>query len=269
MCNDDILSFYLESKRDGILIKEYLHEHVNSALSYAEEVESSRAGRLARLYARDVNFAELLRLSIVFHDVGKAFYQNMDHNMRENKETGERYLSFAGHEYISATIANEFIFRLSERCHSFYYDTVTFSILYHHHAMGSREKIVEKLRKRLQKMPLSEYQECLDKLGYLLNRFLTGYRDVIENVLESLRKSQTMIIESAIHHTKIYERIVHANIPSYKKLAFLLLDSLIVCDYLAASKSRGGCSRFQKTVYEFYMQWLKSAASGKSECVTY
>jgi len=269
MTCDDILSFYLESKQDGKLIKEYLHQHISSALSYAEEVESSRAGRLARLYAREADFAELLRLSIVLHDVGKAFYQNMDLNLRENKETGERYLSFAGHEYISATIAYDFVFDVSKRRNSPYHDAITFSILYHHHAMGSREKIVNKLRKRLQKMTLSEYQECLDKLGSLLNRFLPDYGDVFEDVLKSLGKSQTMLVDPIILHKRISEVFVHASKPSHKKLAFLLLDSLIVCDYLAASKSRGGWSRFQKTVREFYRQWLASAASSQVDRSTF
>ncbi len=268
MTCDEPLSFYLESKRDGKIVKEYLNQHIHTALSYITEVKNSRSNGLARLYAHDADFEELLRLSIVLHDVGKVFYQNVKLNMRENKDTGERYLSFAGHEYISATIAYDFVSILNEERNAPYYDAVTFSVLYHHHAMSHREKSLDELRKRLQKMHPSEYQHSLNKLRSLLDRFLPDYNDVFERVLERLSGAPNRLLDVDIIRRRIYDRVVLANKPGYRKLAFLLLDSLIVCDYLAASEHRGGSSRFQKIVKEFYDQWLSPTVFNQGCCHT-
>ncbi len=253
MIGDELLSFYREPISGGNPQVEYLRRHVDKALSFIEGIESSRANRLAKIYSPEIDFKELLRLAIVLHDAGKAFFQT---NLKEDKERGIRYLSFAGHEYVSATITQDLVFNLNARQDAPLYDMVTFAVLHHHHAMSRPPRLVPDLRKRLRSMPQSEYQGCLNKLESLLSQFLPDYRDVINTSLKVLRNSPTTLLEEATYQ-KIYEQSVHKRKPVYKKLAFLLLDSLIACDYLAAKHRGGGGTDFHRAVDEFYRQWLK------------
>ncbi len=250
---DEVLSFYREPIPRGSPQLEYLRQHVDKALYFIEGVESSRVHRLAKIYSPEIDFKELLRLAIVLHDSGKAFLQT---NLKEDKERGIRYLSFAGHEYISATITQDLVFNLNARQDAPFYDLLTFAVLHHHHAMSRPTNLVRVLRERLQSMPQSEYQECLNKLESLLSRFLSDYGDLIKETLKGLRGSPTKLLDDTVYQ-KIYERLVHMRKPVHKKLAFLLLDSLIACDYLAAQHRGGGGTHFHRAVDEFYRQWLR------------
>jgi len=264
MIYDEVLSFYQESiSGEGQRI-EYLHQHINTALSFLAGIESSRAYRLAKKYAPESDFKELLKISIVLHDIGKVFYQNKRYNLRLDHEKGICYLTFAGHEYISAKIAYDFAFAFNEQYDNPYIDVVTFAVLHHHHAMGGKKNRVENLRKKLQSMTQSEYIECLDKLRLILNQLLTDYKSVLEKTLANLGSSPIALVDPAVHQ-KIYEKFVHTKKPNHRKLAFLLLDSLITCDYLAAEDRGGGVSHFHWTVHEFYNYWLRPEVSDRSE----
>jgi CRISPR-associated endonuclease Cas3-HD len=254
--NDAILSYYCEPiSSGGPQEREYLRDHIKSALSFLEEATCYRAHFLAKRFTAHVEFEELLRIAVVLHDAGKAFYQDRKVDLRENRERNIRYLSFAGHEYISAAIADAIAFNLSELKGKPLYDPVTFAVLHHHHAMTRRVKLIPKLRRKMLQMPSPEYQESLSKLKEVLRQFLPDLRDAFER---SLPSSAYMLTESIcpMYH-KIYERFVQRWDPAQKKLAFLLLNSLIACDYLAA-KSRGGrSSHFQIAVDEFVNSWLR------------
>jgi CRISPR-associated endonuclease Cas3-HD len=265
--SDGILSYYCEpiSPR-GAAAKEYLSDHIKSALSFLEGADFSRAYRLAERFTASVEFGELLRTAVVLHDAGKAFFQD-EGDLRENRDRNMRYLSFAGHEYISAAITDAIMFKLSEYSGKPLYDQVTFAVLHHHHAMTRRrELILHKLGRKMRQMPSSEYQESLSKLKEVLRQFLPDLRDAIESGLPSSACVLTESICPTYH--KIYEVFVHRREPAQKKLAFLLLNCLIACDYLAA-KSRGGRSaHFQHAVEEFVNAWLRISNIGHFKCST-
>jgi len=254
--NSGLLSFYLK-KTDGAEFKEHLSDHIETALNNSNRLSDSRIVMLARNIMKNIDFEQLLRLAIIFHDSGKAFFQQ---NLKKLK-SGETYLSFAGHEFVSAIIADMFVKELSSETMHEVYLAVPFSILYHHHAMNPHLREEQKLT-YVCKIALENYSRYSDELKNTLEKFLEeSEHEAFAKCIERLRlERQNILSPTYLRHIlkrKLDKAFIKECRPAFQKLAFLLLDSLIVCDYIAAQKRGAGVSStFSKAVQIFYNLWF-------------
>ena len=135
---------------DGTTVREELGEHIDSMvrlISLPNNVKSF----LHRIGLEENVFTQALKIAVVFHDIGKAYYQN---NWRKEKCKKERkrqrkYLSFMGHEFLSACILHHTLKKPSmielessqwEIDYDFIKGAIIYAILYHHHAMAYQER---------------------------------------------------------------------------------------------------------------------------------
>ncbi len=258
MIDEEILSYYVEYK-NGVRRKELLRDHIRVALSYSDEIEGSRAGIYAINQLGCKDFKELLQYAIIFHDIGKVFYQTEKH-LKQGQEAS--YLSFIGHEFISAVLADEFLtekLKLSDRSED--YTPVTFSVLYHHHAMNpeTRQKYIKQLNKILSTP--AEKQLYKDKIYDVLSDFLNSEdRKLLSDCLNKMVGTSPQYLQNSLEHlqSKIINKISLGSKPSVRKISLLLLDCLIACDYLAAQDREEGSSTFFHTISEFYDIWMRA-----------
>jgi len=239
-----VLSYY---RKDGNVI-EYLSDHINDCISLLEDFKNSRIGRLG--ISLDSNFANEVRLSIVFHDLGKVFYQNNP-------------TSFSGHEIFSAYILRKFEKELKSQ------GMVNFRMLkpamlavaFHHHPMGIRERLMKiskiKLSSNFLEFLQNELLAVKDDALYVEERFLLSsvlneIKSKIEKgflTVDDIRKEfQEEICRDLFNHiisTKDEDILI-------KKLSYLTLVSLVCVDYIAASRKRSGETRFGNVIEEFY-----------------
>ncbi|HIQ29594.1 MAG TPA: CRISPR-associated endonuclease Cas3'', partial [Candidatus Caldiarchaeum subterraneum] len=247
----EVLSYYVHNYKKGEIRKELLRDHIKKALSYAEGVEDSRVGVYASRQLGINNFKELLEYAIIFHDIGKVFFQT-EANLRQGQDS--TYLSFKGHEFISALLTDLFS---SKKHHNMYYIAVTFSVFYHHHAMNPEA------RKKITLPNISdENQLYRDKIFSVLSDFLNvNDREVLSKCIDTFMKmlhSRNLINYLHNLQSKIYDSILLSTMShSIRKVSFLLLDCLIACDYMAAQDRESGGSIFFQTISEFYNIWMK------------
>ncbi len=251
-----VLSYY--KKEGDKLVEEYLSQHIRCCIDLMSKLELSRLGRVG--ISLDEGFLNIVRLSIVFHDLGKAFYTR-----REDENT----ISFTGHEILSAYILNKFkieftregIYRLEKISRMM--KPALFAVAFHHHSMG-----VEKRLESLRKMKLSS--TCLDdlrnELSYIGNILDIDEKRLLDRVLEDVKQSveKRLLgigeIKQEFHNIEKdifryftsgkYEDII------LKKLSYLTLTALISADYISATNIRGGKTRFSDIIDEFYKFYL-------------
>ncbi|MCS7136687.1 MAG: CRISPR-associated endonuclease Cas3'' [Nitrososphaerota archaeon] len=258
IAEEEILSYY-RVDRNGFVTREFLSEHISKALSYIKDIKHSRIGRFVENNLHVTNFEKLVRLAIVLHDAGKAFYQNSSY-LRE--KDGEKYLSFLGHEFISAIIADHFAKEKIMEEYDFTYTAIVFAIFYHHHAMNvhSRQKTI----KNLSSLDVRTFSRFKNRLKDTLTSFLTGedariVGKCVDNLNESFSPADLRSIEKEID-----ERLIVRGRPEdiiLKKLSFIVLNCLITCDYLSA-RGRGDYeSDFYRAITNFYESWLGQSQS--------
>jgi len=254
--NSGLLSFYLK-KPDGAEFKELLSDHIETALNSFCSLSDSRIIIFARSIMRNADFERLLRLAIIFHDSGKAFFQQ---NLKKLK-SGEEYLSFAGHEFLSAILADTFIRELNIESMYEVYLAVPFSVFYHHHAMNPRLREEQNLA-YVCKITSENYSRYSNELKSTLEKFLEkDERETLEKCMKRLWFEKQSILNPTYLRYNLKKKLDEAFIkeyrPEFQKIAFLLLDSLIVCDYIAAQK-RGAeaSSTFSKAARMFYNIWF-------------
>ncbi len=245
---DEILSYYRPGKQ-----RETLYEHINNALRYVDGVNEKRIGKFVSKNLNVKNFEELLRYAVILHDSGKAFYQS-SYNIKRDKE-GE-YLSFYGHEYISAILSDLFISEKIRKTYDISYLSIVFAVMYHHHAMNPEHR-----KRAINNLAESDNNtRHLHKLHHVLSSFLNEedhsiIKRCIDELPKRINRSNVNIIES-----KLAEKLIHSpNNTNLKKLSLILLDSLITCDYLSAKEKREESkSPFFKAVISFYNSWMKN-----------
>ncbi len=234
--------------------KELLIDHIKTALIFIPN--SSRLINYASKLDKD--FLKLARLAVIFHDFGKIFYQ-------ENWSKG--YLSFFGHEFLSAYIFNLFRKQLIKKDNFNVekydmYEAVLFSILYHHHAM--RRKINEVLR-RIRENSFRKGYALLGSLVEILDYFRKKNHisdlelKCFENVVKKIKGSNLKLdLVSSIEDMKngLWERFQKDK--KFRKESLLLLMTLLTVDYLAARKNRETSeSSFSRTIMDFHKIYLK------------
>ncbi len=156
--------------------KQTLGEHVDKALKALDEVKDSRIWKYAVKLFGDEDLVEAnLRTIILFHDIGKIFYQA---NIFPDKEKSVKYLNFKGHEYFSTYLADEYLWL--EDC-GLDQLLILSTILYHHHAMGLKE------RGRIRELWVCRTEEEYDVMCKIVGDILKSYGLRVNEFLRYLR----------------------------------------------------------------------------------
>ncbi|MEM0488573.1 MAG: CRISPR-associated endonuclease Cas3'' [Candidatus Bathyarchaeia archaeon] len=255
MISDDILSYYRKS-RDGEEIKELLSDHIRDGIAIISDLDNSRLGWLVASRLRVHDLKDLVKLAIVFHDAGKAFYQT-ERNMREDKEKGEKYLSFMGHEFISSYIADRFVKEKNMQRPTPELYSVVFAVYFHHHAIGIEKREKEAIA-RLRHISQTEFETAKEKLKRVLEPFIQGEdREVLRKCIDRLSKNGLSNLALQQISNEIYERLIHRPNPRLRKLSLIVLDCLLACDYIPASNRGNSKSEFSQTMSNFHNIWMR------------
>ena len=254
---------YWEQKGDKVY-SETLYEHIVEALKLLNLEENSKINIFGiRLSPR---FKDIVRLAVIFHDIGKLFYQTSYYIDHEKKH---QVMSFRGHEYLSTHIFQTFRNNLLERSQlgdedleKFKeYGAVTFSIFYHHHAMGTKKREYHLYRKNLEKSltlisRLIEYMRELRNAGWLTD-------EEYGVISSTLSKEYILSLSSASINEEIKEYVYEVwretvKTPRFRKLCLLSLATLITVDYRSTIRKRPtSATRFSKIIGEFYEHYFK------------
>ncbi|MEM4238376.1 MAG: CRISPR-associated endonuclease Cas3'' [Nitrososphaerota archaeon] len=252
MISDDILSYY-KCTSDGQEVKESLRDHIRNGIDLIEDLDSSRISKFVASKLRVADFKGLVRQAIMFHDAGKAFYQTKD-NMKEEKESGGKYLSFIGHESISAYIAEHFIKERKGYVPDHY--SIVVAILFHHHAMGVERRRKEALS-RLRKTGQAEFEAAKRRLREVLVQFVEDEdKEVLRKCLDELSIGDINNWALQSIENEIYERMILRRDPRFRKLSFTVLNCLLSCDYISAGARGISRSGFSQAISSFYRLWM-------------
>lgn len=257
----EILSYY--SKSNGRVIKETLYEHINEALKIVQGIEESKIGKyVCTAFPKIRNFSELVKLTIVFHDVGKVFYQKDINEIRE-------HASFLGHEFFSAYMFREFCWsnEIINSKKTFEIDIekpITFAIVFHHHAMDvKRIEFLKQEHININK-GAGLFEALLENVEPFLNvKYKNSFAKSLNTVRERL-KNESLVIP---HIKREAENIVGDIWKEIwldrdkKKFSLILLDILLVADNIAAKNRRGhSISTFTQTLTDFYDLYIRRSS---------
>lgn len=251
-----VLSHYSE---DGNII-EYLADHINDCITLLANLEDCRLGRLGT--SLNKNFVDEVRLAIVFHDLGKAFYQNNPSN-------------FSGHEIFSTYILQKFRTpfienRLQQLADYNLLEPALFGVAFHHHPMGIRKRL-EKIR-RIRISP-SSLEALQNELSFVKEDALTKEEKALLNSVLSELKSKiekrSLIVDDVMREfqdevcKRLFDHIISSKDEDIvaKRSYYLTLVSLVCVDYISACKRRGKETRFGEVMKEFYKLYF-SAVKG-------
>jgi CRISPR/Cas system-associated endonuclease Cas3-HD len=263
--NEHIIYSYYEENPSSLL-KEKLIDHISECLSAIYNFRNSKIyGYLMKMPCKwSIEPSDAIRLSIVFHDAGKIFYQK---NYEYDEKRNVNHLSFKGHEFLSFYIFKKFLFNFTEsNAETSILSACNFSILFHHHAMNTQQR--RKVRVTCN-MTLEELQ--INELRNVLAKFLKSNRE-----LKALDYALNQTIEEikASHDVKIFvENITYTSLksseyrkmwdefvknPTFRKISLALLTTLLAADYFSARKLRGGRgpSDFHIVLMDFHNYYL-------------
>ncbi|MCC6014018.1 MAG: CRISPR-associated endonuclease Cas3'' [Candidatus Verstraetearchaeota archaeon] len=261
---NEIYSYYEEGSE--YLLKERLIEHINECLSAISNIKNSKIYKYLMKIPCEwtLSLDDVIRLSIIFHDIGKVFYQN---NYKYDKEHNVKYLSFKGHEFLSFYIFNElFKFEfIDTKKEDFILSVCSFSILFHHHAMGVKKKIMNDYGKE-KVVNLNDTQ--INKLKETISKFLRNDREInaldrIINKMKNISSEKALEIICNTLKDDAYKNIwnMYVSDSNFRKLSLAFLSTLLVADYYAANKIRKRIDKkppdFYFVLMDFYEYYLK------------
>jgi|GEM_PF-3199310 len=247
---------------DRDIIAEGLKDHSARVVKYLERVRGSPLARYATIKGgvKEEGFVNSLLIAGALHDVGKAFYQ---HNWREDSK-GCKYLSFAGHEWVSAYFIELMRRELigDESPAAGMLDVTLYATLLHHHAMDVRgrakglanipkpppeEAVIGGLTELSDLIPDRVVRDAyLNVLGEATGHVLKGSCGGLADVFEVVRSAYFSIVKRSAGRRG-------------RRILYLLgVASLVTADYLAAGEVRGpSSSRFWGVVKEFSSLYLR------------
>ncbi len=244
---------------------EYLGDHVGEMISLLGEKSKTLVygkllfDRYRELLAEkgvriEYDYKNILCTAIVFHDIGKALYQ--EHIM--NALRRRKYVSFAGHEVFSALLLDRLAKKLSrgkpEQHSSEALIPAVFAVLYHHHSL-----ILDKRINRLQYIVKTMDPDNMDLIAMMINGELSGFKHtgVLVSELLSIVGKEVMSLIDVIRAGNLrhlvnlvdenLKRIIASGKKRYvilKKIMYLTLSALVALDYEAARRRRGGTPTF-------------------------
>jgi CRISPR/Cas system-associated endonuclease Cas3-HD len=256
-----IYSFYYKKNRE--VIKETLDEHISKALNVINNLIKSPISKyMHKIGLNDpLKFFNMAKLSIIFHDVGKIFYQHDPFEIQE-------YINFSGHEFFSTYIYKEF----HKYCYKLYTREfknnmeipIEFSIFYHHHAMDINKR-KELLKEK--NININKGIDLLNSLTETLSPFLKkeisfkDFKIFINNLEEKIEKNRNNLIASIRMEVEevekqIWETIISDN--KIKKISYILLTVLLVADNIAAQEKRSHLTDvYHIALNDFYNLYLQ------------
>lgn len=252
-----VLSYF---KKEGPLtIEEYLSEHINDCVRLFEKLRASKMGRAGMLYE---GFLDAVRLSVIFHDLGKAFYQRR----------GES-ISFAGHEIFSTHILYQFYNKLLEEnpdeCDklSRILKPALFAVMFHHHPMdvGKRLERIGKIELLSNSLSDLQYELSLLSDGALCTEERGALNLVIEELEHKIQKNELRLNDIKRQFSDSIDYMIYRHFISarkediiMKRASYMTLTALIIIDYISANRRRKGRSRFGEIAEEFYRLYFDS-----------
>ncbi|MEM3713942.1 MAG: hypothetical protein QXF82_03225 [Nitrososphaeria archaeon] len=253
---DKIYAYYFKEK-DSV-VEETLHEHIENALDTIKNIENSKiGGYIHKNFPSIKNFYQISKMSIIFHDLGKVFYQKEPDKIKE-------YLSFKGHEFLSTFIFkkfNDFNKKLWDSNEIFgidIVDPIKFAILFHHHAMG-----IHRREEMLRELPINNLiqSRVLFKLliedveNFLEPEDRTPFKKALEDIKNNISFLANIIREAQNELRNVWRNVW--NNKNNKIFSLILLNILIVTDNIGASKKRGPSqSIFHQSINDFYINYL-------------
>lgn len=241
---------------DHEVVAELLVDHSARVVRHLTRVKSSPLSRYAARKGgvSEEDFVNVLAVAGALHDVGKAFYQLSEHTDRK----GCKYLSFLGHEWISAyfiqRLRRDATARRSPLARLL--DIAFYAVLLHHHAMDVRGRARESVT-RLKPPPKEEIVEGISELSKLIHddaireAYLETLEGVVGKVLEHARRGLADVVAAVQgEYFNLLKR--SAGVRGRRVLYLLGVTALVTADYLAAGEVRGpSSSRFWGAVREF------------------
>ena len=252
MSNCQVYSYYCNDQR------EFLRDHITTALSLI-----NKGSRLIRYGLKiDPNVLMKVRLSIIFHDIGKALFQK--------PRIKTSCISFRGHEYISTLILDDLRKQLIKLNVDFVDNNdlmeIAYAVLYHHHAIGIRRR-----QPIIGNYDLSVGLKCLHATKAFIEEILKDETEIAkayEIAIKKLIEKITILnnpqrieqeIERAIEEIKNDIRRRYIEKKGFRKRANLILVSLLTVDYIASQRYRKPTkSLFSDVVGEFHRLYLKN-----------
>lgn len=223
-----------------------LEEHLKLSLKAFEELKSTRFWKLIS------EAEEILKIAIVFHDAGKIFYQIENNIKNKNKEP-----SFLGHEFFSAFILDNFTWamKLDKKSKLL----ATGSVLYHHYAMGLKERLKNFERKNQEFRIFDsekEFEGVLEEhkkivLNLLKLEDAEKAMDEVNNRIKSYLNANSLDYHSIFNqlrelNNQIWEKFVGEK--DFRKLMLPCINTVTIVDYLGVNEGRSG---FRSIVEEF------------------
>jgi len=241
---------------DREVIAELLNDHSARVVKHLARVRNSPLVRYATLKGgiSEEDFVNALIIAGALHDVGKAFYQHSEHT----DDKGCIYLSFMGHEWISAYFVH-YLRRNAIARRSpvgMWLDVTFYAVLLHHHAMDVRDRM-RRLAARIKPPRKEEIIEGLNGLSELIpddvvrEAYLEIIDEAVGKVLKHVREGLADIM-APVQATYFNLLRRSAGRKGRRVLYLLGVAALVTADYLAAGEVRGpSSSRFWRAVREF------------------
>jgi len=266
--NQRIISFY--KHYDGETIVEYLGEHVGEMIK-SVDIESKtvvfgeellkQVIKSTSVTGLDISYYDILYASIVFHDIGKAFYREQVKQAIKKQGTAV----FSGHEIISAIILEE-LFKTLEYMHPSKYSIklikpALFAVLFHHHALSIRKRIKSHILQQITRTNQDSINETITEIIEELKPITknNSFTNTLLNQLkETAPKIKMILRDTTRKYYEIREELIRTLMRTketcLKKLMYLTLTTLITLDYEAARKTR---KQEPTTFGKMCSQWRK------------
>ncbi|ABN69438.1 CRISPR-associated nuclease, Cas3 family [Staphylothermus marinus F1] len=276
LISNRVISFYDPSNKVKPI--EYLAEHTglmielldrgSRAIVYGNKL-FSEINIGSAIKVRDVDYYDILVTSIIFHDIGKAFYL----------ENAQKFIGmgkpvyFTGHEILSALILDNLNNILNKIYPTSYSSWLLkpsiYAIMFHHHALSITRRInkikniasrmdenyvaqiINHIVEELSLLKTSIDTDRIGKLPIILLELLNKYSQKIYNVIKDANGGYKRLKQEFF---KIF-----AGGGKLAKLMHLTLTSLIVLDYEAARRTRAGpITRFGKMCSQWRKYYLSA-----------
>lgn len=231
--------------------KQTLREHVAKAMGALDEMKYSKVWRYAvKLFEDEDLVEEHLKTIVLFHDIGKIFYQA---NIYLDKEKNLKYLNFRGHEYFSTYLADIYLWSEDPGLDRL----LTLSaILYHHHAMGLKG------RGRVRKLRICKTMGEYDFICRTTSDIIKSYGLRVDNLIRYLKDlkvdSNSLVVfdyvddvyrEVSEINRKIWHRFVGDR--AFRKKMLSITVILQICDYEGSVGRTKRSSKFHSVLREF------------------
>ena len=246
-----VYSFYLE-ECDGRTVREELGNHIENMIQLLH-LPGNVENYLSRIGLDREVFEHALKISIVFHDIGKAYYKNniRIEKCKDNPGKQRKYLSYLGHEFLSTCLlyrtiqtpgTAELESQQWENDFEFIQGAILYAVQYHHHAMAYLERREDLLLKKAKlQAPSREETEYL--AGIIVETISHEASEHLEKQITNKPPDQ-IVTKNCLSNVHREINLPWTRNPSVitSQTAFtlqrLLLTYLLALDNLSATRTR-------------------------------